>query len=122
SAPGTVPRTVSAILEMCGPPSVSKVTVADVSSRSGGVPALVRMFDSAIEKQAEWAAAMSSSGLVCPPDSPVRDGHDPGRSLASPELLKVVVPLPENRSPVQTVVALRSVAMVGPFGQRQVLR
>ena len=52
------------------------VTVADVRSSSGGVPALARPAESAIEKQAACAAAISSSGLVCrrsrPPSAPPR--------------------------------------------------
>ena len=37
--------------------------------RLGGVPACARAWDSAIEKHAEWAAAISSSGLVRPSGS-----------------------------------------------------
>ena len=43
-----------------------KVTSAWVSSACGGVPAWASPLDSAIEKQAECAAAISSSGLVLP--------------------------------------------------------
>ena len=44
-----------------------KVTVAEVFSSSGGVPALARPAESAIEKHEACAAAISSSGLVLPP-------------------------------------------------------
>ena len=40
------------------------------------MPALARPFDSAIEKQDECAAAMSSSGLVLPFGSSARAGHE----------------------------------------------
>ena len=49
-------------------------TSACVSSEVGGVPALPSAADSAIEKQDEWAAAISSSGLVLPFASSARDG------------------------------------------------
>ena len=65
--PGTTPRTVSALDTTRQPASsLSKVTSAETSRRSGGVPARPRAPDSAIEKQAAWAAATSSSGLVLP--------------------------------------------------------
>ena len=48
----------------------TNVTVADVESRSGGVPAFASPEESAIEKQEACAAAISSSGLVFPPAPP----------------------------------------------------
>src|SRR5205085_11515807 len=65
SMPGTLPSTVSAIFVMPWPGW--NVTVAEVCSSSGGVPAFARPLVNAIEKQAAWAAAISSSGLVLPP-------------------------------------------------------
>src|SRR5690606_21236105 len=57
--PGTRPRTTRWMPVMPSPGW--KVTCAVVSSASGGLPALARPFDSAIEKHDECAAAMSSS-------------------------------------------------------------
>ena len=51
-------------------------TSAEVSSEVGGVPALARPLENAIEKQDEWAAAISSSGLVLPLASSARAGQD----------------------------------------------
>ena len=53
-----------------------KSTSALVSSEVGGVPALARPLENAIEKQAECAAAISSSGLVLPLASSARAGHE----------------------------------------------
>ena len=47
----------------------TNVTVASTSSLSGGVPPCARPCESAIEKHAACAAAMSSSGLVSPSES-----------------------------------------------------
>jgi len=61
---------VSAILVMCGAPSFwPSVTSAVTSSAWGVPPAFAISFDRAMEKHAECAAAMSSSGLVTPPAS-----------------------------------------------------
>ena len=65
SRPGTRPSTVSAIFVIPSPGW--KVTVAEVSSCSGGVPAFASPAESAIEKHEACAAAISSSGLVLPP-------------------------------------------------------
>src|SRR3954454_3491712 len=82
SMPGTFPRNVSADDTTFQPsPTLSKVTAALTSSRSGGVPARPRPADRAIEKQLACAAATSSSGLVFPPDSSVRAAQDTGREL-----------------------------------------
>ena len=52
SSPGTRPTVTRAILVMVGAPSTRRrVTVASVCTDSGGVPALARMLDRAIEKQ-----------------------------------------------------------------------
>jgi hypothetical protein len=53
----------------------TKVTSALVLTSSGAWPAWARAWLKAMEKQAEWAAAMSSSGLVLPPAASVRAFH-----------------------------------------------
>jgi hypothetical protein len=55
-----------------------------------------------MEKQLEWAAAISSSGLVFPFAFSARDGHDTGWS-PMPEESKLTTPLPSSRLPSQTV-------------------
>ena len=55
-----------------------KSTSAEVRSCVGGVPAWASPCESAIEKHVEWAAAMSSSGLVTPFGSAERAGHETG--------------------------------------------
>ena len=72
--PSTTPRTVS-LMPVMPVPGVNS-TSAVVSSDVGGVPALASPFENAIEKHAECAAAMSSSGLVLPLGSSVRAGQD----------------------------------------------
>lgn len=81
-----------------------KVTSACVFSRVGGVPAVARPLDRAIEKQLECAAAMSSSGLVLPFAFSARDGQDTGYAPI-PEESRVTTPLPSSRLPSQTVCA-----------------
>ncbi len=61
-----------------------------------------------MQKQAAWAAASSSSGLVLPPASSVRDAHVTPASVNSPVVTAETVPLPLNRSPCQTALAIRS--------------
>src|SRR5690348_2561437 len=104
--PGTVPTTVRADLVI--PVPGTKVTTAETSSFSAGVSFLASAFENAIEKQAECAPAISSSGLVLPFASSARDGQETG-NVPMPEDSKVVSPEPSNRVPDQTVVALRSV-------------
>ena len=70
--PGTTPLTVSLMPVM--PLPGWKVTSAVVSMLVGGVPAPASPWDSAIEKQVECAAAISSSGLVLPLACSARDG------------------------------------------------
>ncbi len=74
SRPGTSPSTVRWMPVM--PVPGWKVTSALVFSLVGGVPALARPLESAIEKQLECAAAMSSSGLVLPFACSARDGQE----------------------------------------------
>src|SRR5437667_11557558 len=71
SMSGTVPRTVSAPFVIPSPGW--NVTVAEVSSRFGGLPALASVFERAIAKHEAQAAAISSSGLVLPFGSSARD-------------------------------------------------
>src|SRR5690606_21549225 len=71
--PGTVPVTLRTTPVM--PVPGWNVTSAVVSSEVAGVPACASACESAIEKHVECAAAMSSSGLVCPSGSSVRAAH-----------------------------------------------
>ena len=92
-----------------------KVTVAEVCSSSGGVPALARPAESAIEKQAACAAAISSSGLVLPPvASSDRAAQLTPSSPIAPLVVERIVPLPSSRLPFQVTSARRSVAMSSP--------
>ncbi len=88
-----------------------KVTSAWVSSLVGGVPAPARPCESAIEKHAECAAAMSSSGLVLPFGSSDRAGQETGY-VPMPDDARVTWPLPSTRLPSQAVCAVRVVATV----------
>ena len=55
---------------MVGAPSTGRrVTVASVCTESGGLPAWARRLESAMEKQAAWAAAISCSGFEPGPSS-----------------------------------------------------
>ena len=54
----------------------TKSTSAEVSSAVGGVPAFASPLERVIEKQAECAAAMSSSGLVLPFASSAREAQE----------------------------------------------
>ncbi len=76
SMPGTVPTTVIADFVM--PVPGTKVTTAETSSRSAGVSFLASMLEKAIEKHAECAPAISSSGLVLPLASSAREAHETG--------------------------------------------
>src|SRR5688572_19554139 len=73
----------------------------------------------AIAKHAACAAAISSSGLVLPPASPIRFGNVTGRVKAP--LPALAVPLPSISPPSQSVVTLRSnVAMCPPMADLKV--
>jgi REP element-mobilizing transposase RayT len=107
SRPGTTPRTVSALRVI--PVPGTNVTVADVLSRSGGEPALASPSESAIEKHEACAAAISSSGLVLPPDA----SSDLAAQVTSsgPKALEPtssIVPEPLIRSPFHVTDAVRS--------------
>lgn len=67
-----------------------------------GFPASVSPFARAIEKQLEWAAAISSSGLVFPLGSSARDAQVTGK-CPTPEESKVTSPMPLNSSPSHSV-------------------
>jgi hypothetical protein len=86
SMPGTSPLTISVLRAIFQPASpLANATTARTSSFEGGVPFLPRRAENAIEKQAAWAAAMSSSGEVRPLCSSVRDAHVTGRRLNAPD-------------------------------------
>src|ERR1700688_2062017 len=70
SIPGTRPTVINAIFVIVGTPSTGRnVTVASVCTESGGLPALARRLERAIEKHAAWAAAISCSGFEPGPSS-----------------------------------------------------
>ena len=112
STPGTVPTTDSAIFVIPSPGT--KVTVAVVSSCSAGVPPFASPSESAIEKHAEWAAAMSSSGLVFPFGSSAREAQLTSSGPKAPLPASWIVPEPSINVPRQVVLIVRSVAIVGP--------
>ena len=72
------------------------------SSRWGVAPCSPSRSASAIEKQEEWAAAASSSGLVIPSGLPVRAAQLTGRACRAP-LPEVTVPWPLAKRPLQIV-------------------
>jgi REP element-mobilizing transposase RayT len=112
-SPGTLPRTVSALFVI--PVPATKVTTADVRRRSGGLPAFARPSESAIEKHAACAAAISSSGLVFPPDSSSeRAAQLTSSGPKAPEPTSSIVPDPLIRSPFHVTDARRSAAMSAP--------
>ena len=79
----------------------SSVQTASVSSFAGGCPAWASPFARAIEKQVACAAAISSSGLVLPPDSGVkREANVTSWPLIAP-LPTSNLPDPLRRSPSQ---------------------
>ena len=92
-----------------------EVTSAEVVMLVGGCPASDRPCESAIEKQPEWAAAMSSSGLVRPLGASARDSQVSSK-VPSPDESRLTAPLPVASGPSQRVVAVRTVAtMTSPF-------
>ena len=93
-----------------GPNETSAVT----SSAIGVPPASAITFESAIGKHAEWAAAMSSSGLVVPSAaSAVRFGQETS-NVPTPDEVSSTCPEPSRRPPFQAVRAVR-IAMGTPF-------
>src|SRR5450756_2708071 len=93
--PGTVPLTLRTIPVM--PVPGWKVTSAEVSIAVGGVPALARAFERAIEKQVACAAPSSSSGLVLPFASFAREGQLTS-NVPTPEDSRVTWPAPSSRA------------------------
>src|SRR5918911_822271 len=109
SRPGTEPVTVSA--DFVIPVPGTKVTVADVSSRSGAWPSFASPFERAIAKHAAWAAAISSSGLVLPCASSARFAQSTSSGPSTPLVTDSIVPWPLIRSPCHVTLAFRSVAI-----------
>src|SRR5689334_20202278 len=93
------------------PCPATKVTLALVSMEVGGVPAPVRPWESAMEKQEECAAAMSSSGLVLPPASSARAFQSMSK-LPLLDVSRLTLPLPSMREPSQCALADWVTAMV----------
>src|SRR5919198_1180602 len=114
--PGTFPVTCRAILVMPSPGW--NVTVAEVLSSSAGWPACARPFESAIEKHAACAAAMSSSGLVFDCASSERARQSTSSPPIAPLVTESMRPLPLIRSPCHVTSALRSVASGLSFQSR----
>jgi hypothetical protein len=112
SRPGTLPSTVSAIFVIPSPGW--NVTVAEVCSSSGAFPACASACESAIEKHAACAAAISSSGLVALGESSARFGQLTACSPILPLVVWVIVPLPSIKLPRHVTSALRSVAISLP--------
>lgn len=110
--PGTDARTESCIPVI--PSGSAKVTFADVVMAVGGCPPWVSPNARAMEKQAECAAAMSSSGLVRPLGASARDAQVSSK-LPTPEESRLTEPLPASSGPSQRVVAVRTVATAFPF-------
>src|SRR5437588_10220219 len=107
--PGTRPTTSRAIFVIPSPGW--KVTVAEVCSFSGTCPAWASPFESAIERQAACAAAISSAGLVMPPGSSEHAGQLTSSPPKAPLVTVSMRPLPLIRSPSQVTWAVRSVAI-----------
>ena len=95
----------------------TNVTVADVESCSGGVPAWASACESAIEKHAACAAAISSSGLVRPSGSSAREAHVTSSGPNAPLSTRSIVPAPSMSEPRHVTSARRSVAIVSPSGR-----
>src|SRR6266540_373041 len=108
-----MPRTVSALFVI--PVPGTKVTVADVSSRSAGFPAFASAAENAIEKQAACAAAISSSGDVLPCASSARFAQSTSSEESTPLVTLSIVPPPSIKPPCHVTDAVRSVAMCLQF-------
>src|SRR3954447_25309174 len=109
SSPGTLPATEIAILVIPSPGW--KVTFTDVFSSSAGWPSCASVCDSAIEKHAACAAAMSSSGLVSDPTSSDRAAQSTSSPPIAPLETESMRPFPLIRSPCQVTSAVRSVGI-----------
>ena len=116
-----MPRTVSATFVM--PVPGTNVTAAEVCRRSGGLPACASPCERAIEKHDAWAAAISSSGLVFPPESSsVRAGQLTSSGPKAPDPTSSIVPDPLIRSPFHVTDARRSAAISLPPSSTRVRR
>src|SRR5439155_13908795 len=113
SMPGTCPST--SILDVVIPSPGTNVTVADVDRSVGGVPWLARTFESAIEKHAACAAAISSSGEDLPGSSPVRAAHVISSGPNVPLPTRSSVPAPVMRSPCHRACARLSAVIAAPL-------
>src|SRR3984893_5983283 len=103
--PGTSPSVSSSIFVIAKPSRAGpKLTVAAVWIRVGGCPATVKAAETAIEKQAAWAAAISSSGFVPVPSSK-RDLYEYCPSKAPLPSLRL--PAPDFRSPRHSASEIR---------------
>src|SRR6478752_4887538 len=91
--------------------TLSRLTSAVTSSRSGVKPASPSVADSAIAKQPAWAAAISSSGFVPAPDSK-REPKEYSVFLSAPPGA-VREPLPALSEPFQTAEAVRFIGRGG---------
>src|SRR5947208_3325514 len=91
-------------------PTLSRVTVAVVSSFCAVRPALPSCAERAMVKHPAWAAASSSSGLVPTPFSK-RVLKEYWVCLRTP-LSVEMDPLPLLRSPCQTALALRCIVLL----------
>src|SRR5262245_58882948 len=78
---------------------------------SGACPARASSLPSDVMKQPAWAAASSSSGLVLPSGSPMRDAIVTGSAVKAPELAAVIVP--EPRATVPSHVASATLTIRG---------
>ena len=67
--------------------------------------------DRAIAKQAEWAAAINSSGLVLPFGASARDAQLTSSAPKAPLPASWIVPSPSINVPCQVVLIVRSVAI-----------
>src|SRR5438270_6711879 len=113
----TSPTVSSSIRWIVGTPStLRRWTRAVVSTERDSWPCPARMLESAIEKQAAWAAASSSSGFV-PSPSPNREAAEYSpRQAPSPT---VSWPEPLSRSPCHRALPLRvaiAASLVGVEG------
>src|SRR5258708_8249887 len=103
--PVTSPSVSSSIFVIAKPSRTGpKLTVATVWMRVGGWPAPVKAAETAIEKHAAWAAAISSSGFVPVPSSK-RDLYEYCPSKAP--LPSFRLPAPDFRSPRHSASEIR---------------
>jgi hypothetical protein len=95
-------------------PVADKGVVLDANTLAS-LPASVRPPEKAIAKHDEWAAAISSSGLVLPSERAVREAQVTGSSGATP-LFRRRRPVPWASVPVQATCARLSAEIMAPPG------